>query len=80
MLRNAFLFTLVATLLCGCSNKNSAKPTIVLVKTNRPTTINCFGQNTELDTLNVKDEKKLKRYFNSMVPAPSRSSLFVKRD
>lgn len=80
MLRNIFLLVLFTTFFCGCSNKNEVKPTIVLVKTDRLNTVNCFGQNIQLDTLNIKDEKKLKRYFSSMVPAPSRSSLFVKRD
>ena len=80
MLRNAFVLIFVTALLCGCDNKNAVKPTIVLVKTETFNSVGCFGQNSELDTLNVKDDKKLKRYFNSMVPAPSRSSLFVKRD
>jgi len=80
MLRNAFLFAFFAMLFGSCSDKKEVKPTIILVETDASNGVNCFGQNRGLDTINAKDDKKLKRYFNSMVPVPSRSSLFVKRD
>ena len=80
MLRNALISTVFITLFFSCSNKKGVKPAIVLVNTNTTNTVNCFGQNTILDTLNDRSDKKLNSYFNSMVPAPSRSSMFMKRD
>ena len=80
MLRNVFLLALSAILFYNCSNRTAVKPTVVLIKTDASNSVNCFGPNKGLDTLNTKNDKTLKRYFGSMVPAPSRSSLFVKRD
>lgn len=85
ILRQVFLFVMVSTFVFsvgGCSGKKTVKPEVILVKTNLSdaNSKGCFGQNKNLDTVIDQNDNTLKRYFGSMVPAPSRSSLFVKRE
>lgn len=84
ILRQVFLFVMVSTFVfsVGCSGKKTVKPEVILVKSNLSdaNSKGCFGQNKNLDTVIDPNDKTLKRYFGSMVPAPSRSSLFVKRE
>jgi len=84
ILRTVFLLVMVSTFVCslGCSGKKTVKPKVISVKSNlSPVNAQgCFEQNQKLDTVIDPNDKTLKRYFGSMVPAPSRSSLFVKRE
>lgn len=66
----------------SCKDIGKAKqPQVIKINTEGSVAkpLGCFTQIKNLDTLEDKNDKSLKRYFNSMVPAPSRSSLFVKR-
>ncbi|WP_147676610.1 hypothetical protein [Algibacter pacificus] len=83
ILRKVILLAVVFPLVLAFgSNIKLVKPAVVLVKPNGlySNSKGCFGQNKRLDPLNSKDDKTLKTYFNAMVPAPSRSSFFIKRN